>query len=143
MSNQAMMEEMIRRITQLEEAQRRMEGVKPLYTILNMSSPAQITANQNDYDPGYVDVLRLSTDASRNISGFSGGQEGRILHVRNRGSNNIVLLNDSVLSLAGNRIFNPGATNVTMQPISAGLGSGTCVLLIYQDPYWIIHNVYK
>jgi hypothetical protein len=38
-------------------------------------SPAQITANQNDYNPTSLStssVLRLNTDASRNITGLAG-----------------------------------------------------------------------
>lgn len=60
-------------------------------------SPAQITANQNDYNPtGLADasVLRLSTDASRNITSIAGGSDGRILLILNIGSNNIVLKDD-------------------------------------------------
>lgn len=60
-------------------------------------SPAQITANQNDYNPtGLADasVLRLSTDASRNITSIAGGADGRVLLILNVGSNNIVLKDD-------------------------------------------------
>lgn len=60
-------------------------------------SPAQITANQNDYNPtGLADasVLRLSTDASWNITSIAGGADGRVLLILNIGSNNIVLKDD-------------------------------------------------
>lgn len=70
-------------------------------------SPAQITANQNDYNPtGLADasVLRLSTDASRNITSIAGGADGRVLLILNVGSNNLVLKDDDgATGTAGNR----------------------------------------
>lgn len=69
-------------------------------------SPAQITANQNDYNPaGLADAttLRLSTDASRNITGLAGGADGRIITVFNIGAFNIVLTDEDAGSTAANR----------------------------------------
>lgn len=70
-------------------------------------SPAQITANQNDYNPtGLADasVLRLSTDASRNLTSIAGGSDGRVLLILNIGSNNLVLKDDDgATGTAGNR----------------------------------------
>lgn len=69
-------------------------------------SPAQITANQNNYNPtdlATASVLRLSSDASRDITGLAGGADGRILLVFNVGSNNIVLKDESASSTAANR----------------------------------------
>lgn len=60
-------------------------------------SPAQITSNQNDYNPtglSTATVLRLNTDASRNITSIAGGADGRILLIHNIGSFNIVLKDD-------------------------------------------------
>lgn len=69
-------------------------------------SPSQLTANQNDYNPTGLSaaaVLRLSSDASRDITGLQGGADGRILVLANVGSNNIVLKDESGSSSAGNR----------------------------------------
>lgn len=69
-------------------------------------SPAQITANQNDYAPtghGTVASLRLSTDASRTISGLAGGASGRVVTVENVGSNPIILSDADANSTAANR----------------------------------------
>jgi hypothetical protein len=69
-------------------------------------SPSQITSNQNDYNPtglSTATVLRLSTDASRNITGLQGGADGRIIVIENIGSNDIVLKDESGSSSAGNR----------------------------------------
>jgi hypothetical protein len=69
-------------------------------------SPAQITADQNDYNPaGFstASVLRLSSDATRNLTGLSGGVDGRIVAVVNVGTNNIVLKDASSSSSTANR----------------------------------------
>jgi hypothetical protein len=75
-------------------------------------SPAQITANQNDYNPTGVataSVLQLSSDASRNITGLAGGAEGRLVSLINVGSQPIVLTDESSSSSAANR-FTLGAS---------------------------------
>lgn len=68
-------------------------------------SPAQITANTDDYNPtglSTASVLRLSTDASRNLTGIQGGADGRVLVLHNVGSFDLVLKDDTT-STAGNR----------------------------------------
>jgi len=84
-------------------------------------SPAQIGANQDDYAPtnlGWSTVLRLSTDASRDITGITGGASGRILFLFNVGGFNIVLKND-VTSTAANRFLFPA--DITLAP-NEGIG---------------------
>ena len=69
-------------------------------------SPSQITADQNDYNPtglSTASVLRLSSDASRNITGLQGGADGRLIIIHNVGAQNIVLVNASASSSAANR----------------------------------------
>jgi hypothetical protein len=69
-------------------------------------SPAQITADQHDYAPsGFATatVLRLSTDASRTITGLAGGGDGRVVVLVNVGGFNLVLADDSASSTAANR----------------------------------------
>jgi hypothetical protein len=69
-------------------------------------SPAQITGNQNDYNPtglATASVIRLDSDASRNITGLAGGADGRVIVVHNIGSNAIVLKNEDAASTAANR----------------------------------------
>jgi hypothetical protein len=69
-----------------------------------VSSPAQITGNQNNYVVGQmVTDLRLSTDASRNITGITNGRKGRVMRVFNVGSFDLVLINASGSSSAGNQ----------------------------------------
>ena len=81
-------------------------GAKDFY--LNAAiSPAQITSNQNDYNPSGIltaNTLRLSTDASRNITGLSNaGDQGRWMIIHNVGSNSIILKDEDAGSLATNR----------------------------------------
>lgn len=69
-------------------------------------SPAQLTSDQNDYAPtGHAScaVLRLSSDASRNVTGLAGGAGGRIVIVHNVGAQSIVLKDESASSSAANR----------------------------------------
>lgn len=73
-------------------------------------SPSQITANQNDYAPtGHANAyaFRLNTDASRDITGLSGGAAGRLIEIYNVGSNNFTLKDESTSSSAGNRFSLP------------------------------------
>lgn len=69
-------------------------------------SPAQITANTNDYAPtGYNQnyVLRLNTDASRDLTGIVAGKAGELKLIINVGSFDIVLKDESASSTAANR----------------------------------------
>jgi hypothetical protein len=82
---------------------------------LRENSPAQLTANQNDYDIGdRVLVLRMSSDASRTITGFQGGKRGRWFLLINVGAQNIVLANQSVSSVAANRILTGTGASLTI-----------------------------
>lgn len=80
----------------------------------------QLVANTNDLDLGsQISVARLSTDASRNLTGITDGAtnapgEGRTLTLINVGSFDLVLIHQSGLSAAGNR-FAIGA-NITLVP---------------------------
>lgn len=78
-------------------------------------TPSQITADQNDYNPTGLSaaaVLRLSSDASRNITGLQGGSDGRVLWLYNIGANPIVLIDESGSSSAANRFAFDG--NLTL-----------------------------
>lgn len=74
-------------------------------------TPAQITGNENDYNPTDLiksSTIRLSSDADRrNITGIAGGRRHRILTLVNIGSFSIVLVPESASSTAANRIAHP------------------------------------
>lgn len=78
-------------------------------------SPAQITSNQNDYAPtGFstASTLRLSTDASRNLTGIAAGTDGRTIIIHNVGAQSLVLKND-IASTAANRFLFGADTTLT------------------------------
>lgn len=86
-------------------------------------TPSQITSDQNNYNPlgGASETspkyLRLSTDASRSITGLvftvatQGGQEHVIINV---GTNDLVLVHESASSTAANRFTNSTAADITL-----------------------------
>lgn len=88
-------------------------------------TPAQITADQNNYAPtgfGSARVLRLATDASRTLTGYSNATNGNRVTFTNIGAQDLVLAHESGSSTAGNRFLCPGAGNVTLNTMdSVGL----------------------
>lgn len=90
-------------------------------------TPAQITADQNNYAPtgfGSARILRISTDAARNITGHSSATNGNLFEYWNVGAFNAVLKHQSASSTAGNRFICPGAADYTLTP-------GQCVSVHY------------
>lgn len=80
-------------------------------------TPAQITADKNNYDftgLSGANILRLSSDASRNITGLTALRRSRQLYVCNVGSFDIVLVDESGSSTAGNRFAL--SSNLTLNP---------------------------
>lgn len=80
-------------------------------------TPSQIAGNQDNYDPAglmQAAVLRLATDASRDITGIAGGADGRVLLIFNVGSFDIVLKDENAGSTAANRFALNG--DITLQP---------------------------
>lgn len=86
---------------------------------LSEYTPDTIGADQNDYQIGNYNVLRLSSDASRNITGIQGGRTGRWIIFINVGSNNIVLKNQSASSTAANRIISNTGADYTVNASSS------------------------
>lgn len=79
-------------------------------------SPAQITANTDNYAPtGFATTrwIRVSTDVSRNITGLAGGAAGRRVGIINIGAQNLVFQHD-VTSTAANRFLCPGSAAFTL-----------------------------
>lgn len=79
-------------------------------------SPTQLTADVNDYDPSRAKVWRLTSDASRTITGIAGGSDGRTQKIINDGSFDIVIAHQNGGSTGGNRIITGTATNLTLAP---------------------------
>jgi hypothetical protein len=85
-------------------------------------APPQITANQNNYAPGSCDVLVLTADAARNITGFTPATAGSsgFLTIINTGSFVITLKYQSTSSLATARM---NTTYLADYNLEAGGGS--------------------
>jgi hypothetical protein len=93
-------------LTTLGWAQTQVVGNEPDFSL--DCSPTQIASDQNDYDHGCGQAstitLRLSTDASRSITGFANGLDGKVLIIHNVGSNSLGLTDASLSSVAANRM---------------------------------------
>jgi len=103
----------------------------------NEITPTQLTANVDNYAPtGFSTAyaIILTSDASRDITGFASPTTGRRIFVYNNGAQNIVLKHD-VTSTAANRIFGRGAADTTLTP-------KTGVILYYSASItrWIIEG---
>lgn len=82
----------------------------------------QLVANTNNWAVGAQTSFRFSTDASRNITGITGGTDGKILVLTNVGSQNAVFTNEDSNSTAANRITTSTGGNLTVA------GNGTVTL---------------
>lgn len=79
---------------------------------LAADTPAQITADQNNYALAAKVVQRLSTDASRTVTGLT--CTSKVIIIFNVGANDLVLANESGSSSAANRIITGTAANLTL-----------------------------
>jgi len=95
-------------------------------------SPAQLTADQNDYAIGTGDIFRVSASAARNITGVVAGTSGQAVLLVNVGTFAITLKHQSTSSAAANRLVVPWAGDYVMS------ASGGAALLVYDatDSRW-------
>jgi hypothetical protein len=103
------------------------KSVAKSFSLLNEVTAPIILADQDDYAPaGFADasVLRISTDAARNITGLAGGSAGRTLLLLNVGGFTITLKHESGSSTAANRFTFENAADVEIT-------SGGGILLTY------------
>lgn len=123
---------LVKDVNDIRTSLRRTVANLPLYDISNENTPAQIAADQNNYVPGNFDVLRLYSDAPRTITGFSGGVKGRFLRLFNVGIYEISIANNSLSSLASNRVRSSTGLDIV---IDAG---GELVLYYdFENQRWI------
>ena len=86
-----------------------------------ISSPSQITANQNDYSLPAADIVRISANAARDITGFAAGISGQAVLLQNVGSFPITLKHQSASSTAANRIIVPWAGDYVVTADSSAI----------------------
>ena len=108
--------ELMRKLVRLEQEVASLRAGKPKYTVISQQVMAQITGDTNDYDIWDADILYVSTDAARNLSGIANGVIGRVLTLYNYGSFNLVVLHNSGLSAAANRIVTTTGGSLTIAP---------------------------
>ncbi|MDI1265586.1 MAG: hypothetical protein PS018_20255, partial [bacterium] len=98
-----------------------------LFKLSSFVTATQVTSNQNNYTAtdgtntcASRQVLRISTDASRNITGLSCGQvEGALRIIHNVGSFSAILTNQDAASTAANRfLFGADTTLATNTSIT-------------------------
>lgn len=77
-------------------------------------TPAQITSNQNNYSPGAALFTRLSSDASRDVTGLVAGVDGETRFLWNVGSADVVLKNQSGSSTGVNRFLTSTGADLTL-----------------------------
>lgn len=83
----------------------------------NDASPSQITANQNNYAPATAGWYRLSSDASRDITGWVAPvADGDLLEIYNVGSFDINFTHEDTDSDAANRFLINGGGTLTVSP---------------------------
>lgn len=88
----------------------------------NRLTPAQITADQNDYAPtGWGDTVTAASfdlDAARAITGFvaTGITDGREITLVNKSAFNLTLKHQNAGSTAANRIHVPGLIDLVLAP---------------------------
>lgn len=90
-----------------------------------VTSPSQITASQNNYNPGTGDIFRLDANAARDITGIVAQANGNAILLVNVGSHAITLKHESASSTAANRITVPWAGDYVLS------ASGGAALLVY------------
>lgn len=86
---------------------------------LNVISPASFSTQQDDYAPtgwSTAQVVRLTTGANSDVTGFSASVTDQVKKIANIGSNNVVLKHDDANSAAANRMLLPGSTDLTLTP---------------------------
>lgn len=82
-------------------------------------TPAQITANQNNYSLTNLGVQRLSSDAARNITGIVAASNGSRRMLINVGSFNITLQHENAGSTAANRFLCSTGADIVLSPNQA------------------------
>lgn len=77
---------------------------------------SQFTANQNNLDLGTGGIIRISSDAARNITGLVAGSSGDARLLVNVGSFTITLKHQDTGSTAANRIIGVNSADVDIAP---------------------------
>lgn len=100
--------------------------LKDAVRLTGSSSPSQWTGNQDNYALGAnVSVLRISTDASRDLTGIANGYAGRVLVIHNVGAQDLVLKDASGSSSAANQFALTGDVTLNADAVAILQYDGT------------------
>lgn len=92
-----------------------MTGLSPTTFAPVVVTPSQITSNQNNYAPSAGGIYRLSSDASRTVTGWAASAvNGTTIALINVGSNDITLSHESASSTAANRFTSEYGLDVVL-----------------------------
>lgn len=80
----------------------------------SINTPSQIVADQNNYALPTATYVRLSTDATRTITGFAAGTDGERRCIVNVGSNWLNISNLSASSSAANQVITGTGATLTL-----------------------------
>lgn len=106
------------------ESSHRTGGADPIANVV--VTPAEITANTNNYNPGTGDIFRLTADAARNITGVVARNDGdAILLINVDSTDAITLKHASADSTDVNRILVPWEGDYVLS------AKGGAALLVY------------
>lgn len=115
---QSLIHELVRRVDNLEKWTRGEIAISPLFDIQNENTPAALTGNENNYDIGFYDTLRMSSTLAVTITGLLRGKKGRVLRIFNVGSYPITLSHLSGSSAAANQFKFSNAQSAVIPPSS-------------------------
>lgn len=103
-------------------------GIVGLARTNTVTSPAEITANTNNYEPGDGDIFRLTADGAYNLTGVVARASGEALLLINIGSTHaITIKHASDDSTDVNRILVPWEGDYVLS------AKGGAALLVYDD----------
>ena len=103
-------------------------GIVDLARTNTVTSPAEITANTNNYEPGAGDIFRLTADGAYNLTGVVARASGEALLLINIGAtNDITIKHASADSTDVNRILVPWEGDYVLS------AKGGAALLVYDD----------
>jgi hypothetical protein len=100
---------------------------------LKSIAPAQITSNQNNYNPtglSTASVMYINSDAARDVTGVAGGAGDKAMWIYNTGSFTITLKH-ATTSSAGNQFFGFGG-------LDYALASNHGVFAHHNGTYWVL-----
>ena len=89
-----------------------------------IATAAELTADADDYTLAAGDILRLSGDAARSITGIAAGSDAEARLLINVGSHDLTLKHQSTSSTEANRLVVPWAGDYVM---TAGGGAALVV----------------